>query len=651
MTIENVPLELIDDNPFQSRSVYHQKDVNDLAKSIETHGLLQIPPGRHQDGRVELGFGHLRRRAFVKLAKKDPKKWGTMPIDIKELTDEQMAIFSLEENIKRSDITPIEVARAVEKYLVTFTDTTEQELAERLNMTQPNISNMRRVLRLPAKILEKVDEGRINFTMARELLIFQDLNVGEYSEWSRKEQKSVTKPKDGEYLMLEAIKGIRTESNQYGEPCTVDGIQISIHSVARRNMKALDRGLAYSYYDAEPYFDTREAGCLKCPKMIRTRLTKSQAAHWCVNFKCWEKHQKAHKDREAAQAREKMRQDVLQKIAAAEVKREENISQEISAEAPVEGVLTEKELDAYAAALREEAREKEDERRRVESVKSLPEDYPCHGCINVARCDRTTLVAQDGGGYICENRVTRETQKEVKQKATVEIPAEIRALIEEKAGTRAEVLDLNELWVGGYRSEMKQGYNQLDGLLDRIHDPNECLERCTEGFHYAFDSRYRDPRWGESPGKVHYVCTNPKCLTQKKAAYTRAKNAQGQAKKKAEADAIKKAVDQTTSLDHARMKLIVQAQLEGRHSKGYSWTEFRPRAWWNKAVGLGEKESHEIKEVDIYQAMDKLSENDLAKLIVMFMFASLTYSGGVETYRIETTQALNWMGIGVNVND
>lgn len=50
--IESVKLELIDDNPYQPRQTYHKQDVEEIAASIEIHGLLQVPPGRRHDGRV-----------------------------------------------------------------------------------------------------------------------------------------------------------------------------------------------------------------------------------------------------------------------------------------------------------------------------------------------------------------------------------------------------------------------------------------------------------------------------------------------------------------------------------------------------------------------------------------------------------------------
>ena len=633
MAIETVKLELIEDNPYQPRHTYHPKDIEDLAASIKVNGLLQVPVARRVDGKVQLGFGHLRKRAFLKLAKENPKKWDAMPLDIRELTDKQMAAFALEENIKRRDITPIEVARAVDSYLIAFTDASEQDLAKTLNMSQGNISNMRRVLKLPEQVLEKIDEGKINFTQGRELLIFQGVTCHTSNE------------KD---LMLEAIRGLKSEKKPYGEPNTVEGLQKSINSVARSHMYALERGGGYYYTGRDPLFDTRAAGCLKCEHMILTHPTKSQASHFCANEECWEKHQKDHKDQAAAQARAKMTQDVLQKVAAVEIKRQagKDISQEIAAAGESsEETLTDEQLDAYSETIERESDEKEEERDRLESAKSLPANWPCHGCINVARCERTTVHAGDNPNeLICENRVTKETVPELKQKATVEIPPELRKLVQKKAGTRADVLDLNQLWLGGYRQELKQGYALLDDL-GRIDDPDECMERCTEGFHYAFDSRQVD-------GTVRYVCTNPKCLSQKKAAFTRAKNAQAQAKKKAELAAIKQAVQETTRLDMPRMKLIVKAQIEKDESHGYhfgmvSTREQSPKMWWANKLKISIKSSERAKPEAIYAALNKLSEEELAKLIVESMLVFLTYEGGLETYRIQT-EVLNWMGIGIN---
>ena len=617
MPVEQIDLELINDNPYQSRQIYHRDDIAQLAVSIRIHGLLQVPLARRKDGNVELAVGHLRKRAFLKLGKEDPGAWGKMPLDIRDLNDRQMALCALEENLKRRDITPMEVARAVDSYLINFTNETEVNIAHQLNMTQGNISNMRRVLRLPGQVLEKIDQGRINFTMGRELLVFQGLS-------------------DEKDLMLEAIRSLSTESRPYGEPITVLGIQKCIHNVARSHMRPLQKGYSWSYN--EPLFDTKEAGCPKCLQMIKTHPTKSQVVQWCTNKECWDCNQQQQKDRVAAQARAKMTEDVLQKVAATEVQRQENIPQGIiAAEAPSEAVLTPDQIGAYEESISQE----DDEKAHLEQVKRLPADQPCHGCLNAKRCDRMTVYAGEDGKLHCEQRVTKETAEELRQKATVEIPEELRHLIEEKAGTRAQVLDLNQISLGHWRNELKQGYAPLSSILNQIDDPDECLERCTQGFHYAFDSQ-------RGSGQVLYVCTNPKCLTRKKSAFTRAKHAGGQAKKRAETVAIRKAVQETIGIDRARMKLIIMAQIEGYHTEKHYYRIESPEQW------LWEKVSPQTQNIDrnqdkLFRAIDALGDEELAKLIVEFMLEALTYQGELENYQIKTTLPLNWMGIGVNV--
>jgi hypothetical protein len=64
-----VPLEQLDDNPWQPRSSYPQKDIAELAESIHQVGLRQYPEGRIAGQRVQLAYGHLRKRAYEKLAR------------------------------------------------------------------------------------------------------------------------------------------------------------------------------------------------------------------------------------------------------------------------------------------------------------------------------------------------------------------------------------------------------------------------------------------------------------------------------------------------------------------------------------------------------------------------------------------------------
>jgi len=644
--VQELDPEQIKDNPYQPRRSYSAKKVDEIASSIEQNGLLEIPLGRRKNGHVELAFGHIRKRGFIKLKKKNPKKWSTMPVEVREISDHEMAVFALEENLKRTDITPIDLARSVTKYFEVFPETTETELASKLVMTQGHISNMRRVMRLPDEVLEKIDEGRITFTMARELLIFEGLSApGEERRYSRKQGDYVGTPKDSKWLMLEAIKHITTpggEQRSGYHPCSVDGMQRAIHSIAQDNFKPLETGSDYARYREEILFDIDKAGCKECKSMFKTHPSKTRSCMWCANSECWDKHQKKHKAQRAAEAKKKMEEDILARVAAAETDRQAKvaISQEIPPPEPIVDSIPEEE--------REEARQ------RIEHLKDLP-NYPCRTCLNVGHCDGTGVRSGEGVGetevLACDDYMGKKDTKETREKATLKVPAEIMALAREKAGSRAEILDLNELRLG-YYGDLKKGYIRLENILNAMDNSKECLETCTKGFHYAFDSK-EGPSWRQEPeNKVSFVCTNPKCVAQKKAAYTRSLNAHGQAKKKAEMAAIKQAVAETVSLDHGRMKVLILSQIDTDH--GYYYSENKDTAHWflEKLKVKTEKTEHgypdpaKTKQA-IMDAVDKFSEQDLAKLIVEFTLTKLTYKGDIKAYKILTTEPLQWLGIKI----
>ncbi|GAI72180.1 unnamed protein product, partial [marine sediment metagenome] len=240
MAIKDILLELVDDNPYNPRKHYPQAKVKEMAQSLREIGLRQVPEGRHVDGRVQLAYGHMRLRGFAANQKSDPEHWKMMPIDVKEISDPDMFHFAMEENLRRTDITPIEVARCIEAFSEMFPDVTEKELGEKHGMSEANVSNMKRVLRLPELFLGKIDEGLITFTQGRELLTLEGLP-------------------DAKELMSSALAGINTTGNKsYSKPNTVEGLQQSIHSVISGHCRPLDK--EWQGYRWDLLFDTRAAG-------------------------------------------------------------------------------------------------------------------------------------------------------------------------------------------------------------------------------------------------------------------------------------------------------------------------------------------------------------------------------------------------------
>ncbi|GAI29242.1 unnamed protein product, partial [marine sediment metagenome] len=133
------------------------------------------------------------------------------------------------------------------------------------------------------------------------------------------------------------------------------------------------------------------------------------------------------------------------------------------------------------------------------------------------------------------------------------------------------------------------------------------------------------------------------------AAFTRAKNAEGQARKNAERKAIKEAVAQTTTLDRGRIKLILLAQMDGSHASRhyYSPTDGKhPETWLWEKLSAGTP-AIERERKDLFKRIDKLSDEELAKLVVEFMFYYLTDKGDIGTYEIKAEEPLKWMGISI----
>ncbi len=165
---ENVALNLIDDNPYQTRQNYDPASLEELAADIAARGLLQPPVGRRVDGRVQLAFGHRRKRAFALLAQEHPD-YQHLPLEIKELTDEDMALCAWSENAKRRDVSPVEEASAIRRMMGTF-GWTQKETAERLGLSRPAVSNKLRLLRLPDEAREQVGRGTLSERQALALL-------------------------------------------------------------------------------------------------------------------------------------------------------------------------------------------------------------------------------------------------------------------------------------------------------------------------------------------------------------------------------------------------------------------------------------------------------------------------------------------------
>jgi ParB family transcriptional regulator, chromosome partitioning protein len=165
---DEIDLNNISANPKQPRTVFDEDQLTELALSIKEVGLLQPPVVRSiGNGKYQLIMGERRFRA-AKLA-----GLKSIPVIIRQTTDDQLLREALIENIHRSQLNPLEEGAAYQQLLNDFSYT-HDELAAKLSKSRPAITNTMRLLNLPLSVQRKVAAGVISAGHARALLSLTD---------------------------------------------------------------------------------------------------------------------------------------------------------------------------------------------------------------------------------------------------------------------------------------------------------------------------------------------------------------------------------------------------------------------------------------------------------------------------------------------
>lgn len=154
---------LIVPNPQQPRSVFEAEPFAELVHSVREFGVLQPIVVRPKDGGFELIMGERRLRASKEAGLSE------IPAVIRDTADENMLRDALLENLHRANLNPLEEASAYKQMLEDF-GTTQEELADKLGRSRPQITNTLRLLRLPVEVQAKVASGVLSAGHARALL-------------------------------------------------------------------------------------------------------------------------------------------------------------------------------------------------------------------------------------------------------------------------------------------------------------------------------------------------------------------------------------------------------------------------------------------------------------------------------------------------
>jgi ParB/RepB/Spo0J family partition protein len=273
---ELVPLAGIDPNPWQVRIEDDAEHVMDVARSIAEHGLFQPGTGRRVDGRIQLAMAHTRLAAFRFLDEQfgargngqAGDKYTTFPLIIRELSDEQMAAYAIEENFKRKDLSAIEKGRAMQRYMTDF-GKTQAEAGERFSLTQSAVSHLVRLLDLPAPVQDLVNQGALPERFARQLVSL-----------AKVAPEDVTKA-------AQVIAEVPAEDRD-------ETAQMQIDILLDEHGRSLSpRSGSHWPMDWRPESETDAMPCQACPSRVVT-----QGESTCTNLVCFEARKAAWLQRE-----------------------------------------------------------------------------------------------------------------------------------------------------------------------------------------------------------------------------------------------------------------------------------------------------------------------------------------------------------------
>ena len=158
-----VQIKDIQKNPYQPRKEFSEEKIQELSQSIKENGLIQpIIVRKSPVLGYEILAGERRYRASIAAGLSE------VPVIVKQLSDQDMMLHSIIENLQRENLNPIEEAKAYQSLIDKgFTHT---EIAEKMGKSRPYITNLVRLLGLPKHILTEVESGRLSQAHARLLI-------------------------------------------------------------------------------------------------------------------------------------------------------------------------------------------------------------------------------------------------------------------------------------------------------------------------------------------------------------------------------------------------------------------------------------------------------------------------------------------------
>lgn len=163
----DLDLDLIEPNSEQPRTRFTESNLDELAQSIRSNGIVQPIVVRKRGGRYQIVAGERRWRAAQRAG------LHKIPAVVREVSDDKLLELALIENIQRQELNAIEEAKAYKKLIDTI-GLTQEMVAERVGKNRTAITTFLRLLKLPDDIQRLLEEEKITAGHARALLMVDD---------------------------------------------------------------------------------------------------------------------------------------------------------------------------------------------------------------------------------------------------------------------------------------------------------------------------------------------------------------------------------------------------------------------------------------------------------------------------------------------
>ena len=223
-----IDIDLIEPNPQQPRTRFADENLEELAGSIRSNGIVQPIVVRRSGDRYQIVAGERRWRAAQRVG------LHRIPAVIRDVADEKLLELALIENIQRQELNPIEEAQAY-RNLIDSIGLTQETVAERVGKERSVVTTSLRLLKLPADIQSLIIEGKLSAGHGRALLMSDDQRVQREvakaaieTGWSVRETERAVK------------KARRTGESDKNDPLPKPPMDPNVKAAQTRLMRALN---------------------------------------------------------------------------------------------------------------------------------------------------------------------------------------------------------------------------------------------------------------------------------------------------------------------------------------------------------------------------------------------------------------------------